>query len=196
MSLKDQLVAKGFASKKRARAVDRQLKQERKKRQSSKKRKSQLRAEADEATRQRAEIQQAARQASRRDAERAREAAELPHRVRQLVMAHRLGARGPHPFFVKRRDGCRVARLQVSEAMARDLRAGRAAVVELDAPDGSDLLHVVGPKAVGRLLELAPDVLVHWVTDTSHFDDPSEVLLQRAWEASLVPHRYRGCVEA
>lgn len=193
MSLRDQLVAKGLATKKQARRASQEARQARKKAKAQAARKGQREAEEAAAAQAELDAREAARQRARAAAEAHREAHERRHRVRQIVARHRLGGRGPVPFHHRVGDTARVAVMHLPVGIVRDLRAGRAAVVA--APDahreGAWEHHVVPRPVAERLAEIAPEILVHWVRDTEGLDDPAEGLLDRAWEPSLRPHRVR-----
>lgn len=190
-SLRDQLVAKGLASKKRAKRVSRELRDERKAQQGSRRKKK---VEAREAKAREAE-ERAAQQAERREAREAsrgeREAREHVLRVRQIVVGNRLGARGPVPFHHRRGEGTLVGTLQVPVATARDLRVGRAAIAGFADDHGRWSYHVVSERAAAKLAELAPEVLLHHVGDLDHLADPSQALSPRDWPAELGPRRVR-----
>lgn len=189
MSLRDQLLAKGLVSEKRAKQIDRELKSERKSEQGQRDRLAAAAAEAAAKAKADAEAAIEARLAARREAEAARAAHELRYRVRQIVTANRLAARGPVPFHHRTIDGPRIGRLQVSEDVARELRAGRLAIAGYHLDNGTVEHVVVAKRAADKLAEIAPAALVFHVTDSSHFSDPSEAFLRRDWEPSLRPHR-------
>lgn len=196
VSLRDQLVSKGLASKKQARHAERELKKARKQSQSKKVRKG----EQDLARREEAEREaQARREQSERDrraAEEARLAHEHGYRTRQIIEAHRMGGRGPVRFYVRAGQTRRLLRMSLPEAMVRDLRMGRAAVAGYFDERGSPVLRVVGPRAVAKLTEVAPEALWHLVRDGGALDDPSEgVWSCRDWDPSLRPHRWKASAD-
>ncbi len=190
MSLRDQLVAKGLASKKQARDTNRALKKDRKSRQGSKDRKAARRAEAEAAAAE-AQAQAEAARVAARDADRAaREAHEHVYRVRQIIEAHRLGGRGPIPFHHRIAGRTVLGRLSLREAIVRDIRLGRAAVAGYTDDAGEPVVRIVGRKAILRLREIAPEALWH-VVDEPRLDDRSEDPLRKDWEPSVRPHRVR-----
>jgi uncharacterized protein YaiL (DUF2058 family) len=189
VSLRDQLIAKGLVSKKRADEVNRELKAERKAKQAARARKHDEEAAARAAE----EAERAAREQARRAAKEAtaaeRDVVERANQVRQIVLGNRLGGRGRVPFAHRQLGTDRIAVLHLPESLVRDLRAGRAAVAAARHVDGSVTHHIVNERAARRLAELAPEMLVTYTPGKRGLDDPSEGLLQRAWEASLGPHR-------
>ncbi len=188
MSMRDLFVKKGLVSEKRAKEVDRALKEVRKAAQAQKRGKHELELEA---RREREAAQAAALEARRVAAEAAaaqRAAHEHSYRIQQIVRSHRLGGRGPVPFAVRVPASTRVITLWLPEGLARDLRAGRAAVVAM-VEQGAWACFPVSGSAAEKLESLAPGALVHWVKDTSHFADPAQGLMQRSWESTLGPHR-------
>lgn len=188
MSLRDQLVAKGIVSKKDARRVNQELREQRKQDQGARDRKKHLeRARADAEKAEREEALQR-RLIERKAREGVREAHELVHRVRQIVLANRLGVRGPIRFFHKRRDTARLGFLQVNEAIGRKLRAGEVSIAELDEGDAASW-HVIPRRAAEKLAELEPDRLVFHVTDTAGISAASEAFWPKDWESDIGPHR-------
>lgn len=193
--MRDLFVQKGLVSEKRARQVDRELKEDR--RQAQGERRGRREVEAEERARAEAEAQASAaarRSAAEADAA-ARSAHEHVHRVRQIVLRNRVGARGPVPFFVREPGGVRVVGLSLPEAVARDLRAGRLAVAALVEEDGGVGVHVVAERAARKLAEVAPEALWLFVTTFEHLSDPAEGILRRDWTSALGPHRVRDAGE-
>lgn len=181
MSLRDQLIAKGLASKKLARKADLALKRQRKAEQGSRARDTELRRK------QEAEAEQAAekRAQARRQRNLEQRAIEEKHRGQQIVVGNRIGAGGPIPFHFRQVDRRRLGRIEVNKRAAFDLRCGRAGIAWLDKDD----YVVVTGKGARRLLEVAPERLVFFVEDTTGISEPSEQFLYREWETSLGPHR-------
>jgi uncharacterized protein YaiL (DUF2058 family) len=190
-SLRDLLVAKGLASEKRAKEVAREVRDERKQQQAERKKKSVEEREADEQARlereRQLEVQRVAREAARVE----REAREHVLRVRQIVQANRQAGRGPVPFYHRRGDGPVLGQMSLPVATARDLRVGRAAIVGITDDLGRWTYHVVSAKAVEKLRELAPEVLLHDVRDLEHLSDPAQALSPRDWPGELGPRRVR-----
>lgn len=191
MSLRDQLLAKGLVSKKRAQQVDRELKHARKAEQSQRKRKHVAETEEAraEAARKAAEVE--AREAARQQAAAVRAAHEHRYRVRQIVGHHRMGVRGTAAFHHRVGDTQRIACMRVSDAVVLELRGGRLAIAALQRDDGTWEHHLVSRQGALKLAEVAPESLVHWVTDLSHLNDPSQAPYQRTWETTGHPHRVR-----
>lgn len=191
MSLRDQLLAKGIASKKQAQRVERELKEARRRAQGNRKRAKAEAREAEAAAKAKEEARLAELRAEREAVARAREEHEAFWRVRQLVDANRVGSRGASRFWFRVPGGTRVAHLQVSEAVARDLRVGRAAICGRPERSGEPEWFVVPPRVAEALIELAPQLVAHFVRDAAHLADPAEALLRADWEPSLRPHRVR-----
>jgi uncharacterized protein YaiL (DUF2058 family) len=194
VSLRDQLLAKGLVSKKRARALDRESKKERRRKQGSKKKRRQLEAEAEAEAASAAEAHES-RMRQRREAAQAHEAHEHRFRVRDIVRNNRLAVRGPIPFHFRIPGTDRVGTMFVSLTAARELRVGRAAIAGFQELDDAWTWMVVAARAAQKLETVEPGALGHWVTDNSHLTDPSEGLLQRTWESQLGPHRVRDEAE-
>lgn len=187
--MRDLFVQKGLVSEKRARQVDRELKEERRHAQGDRRAKREV--ETEERARAEAELEAAvaARKAAAEADAAARGAHEHVHRVRQIVLRNRVGARGPVPFFVREPGGTRVVGLSLPEAVARDLRAGRLGVAALRGDDGVAMLHVVAERAARKLAEVEPGALWLFVTALDHLADPAEGLLRKDWTSGLGPHR-------
>jgi uncharacterized protein YaiL (DUF2058 family) len=191
VSLRDQLVAKGFASKKDARRVEQQLKHERKLREGHQRSAAEVRAE-EEAARQAAREEVLRRKAdARRAREAAREAAERADRVRQIARGNAVRSRGNVVFHHRAADGTHIARMQVSERVAWKLRCGEAAIVAVADARGGVEYRVVSADAAQRIEEIAPGSTVHRVRDTAGLAAPEERLLVPEWPMSLVPHKKR-----
>lgn len=186
MSLRDQLLKKGLASKKDARRVDRDLKNQRKREQGSKKRKAALAREEKARLAAEKEAQAAERLAARKEREAARDRYEHALQVRNLLLGHRLKNRGGHPFHFKAKDGRTVLRMFVHPRVAEELTLGTLAIAWLDHGNRDEYL-LIGRKGAEKLTEIgAENVLVHW-----HRGEPdaSERPLHRDWDPSLRPHR-------
>ena len=193
MSLRDQLLAKGLVSKKRAKHIDRELKKDRKKKQSRRKKKKQAEREQQAAEEARLEAEKERRSAARRAAAEARELQETITRIRSLILGNRIRSRGRVPYWHRaRRDGTELRRLEVHERVAWKLRAGELAIAALPRGLGEEPdYHVINAGAARELLEVAPDTIVTFVTDTAGISAPDERFLEPEWEISLRPHRVR-----
>jgi uncharacterized protein YaiL (DUF2058 family) len=191
VSLRDALLAKGLVSEKRARELGREAKEQRRQEQAQRKGKKETEAEAAKAAREAKERQVAEREAARAARAAVHDEHEHRHRVRQIVLAHRLGARGRVPFHHRIGDTGRIGCLYVPEAVARDLRAGRLAIAAFQRDDGTWEHHVIQERAAEKLATIEPSALVHFVRDRDHLTDPAENVLVRDWESSLGPHRVR-----
>lgn len=189
MSLRDQLLAKGLASKKDVRKANQQAKKKRKKDQGEKRRQSAVQAERQAAKQAAREAKQAARLEERQKLEASRDAYERALRIRNLVFGNRVTSRGDHPFFFKGPDGRTVHRMKVQRSTAQQLASGALAVVAFDLGNRVDFV-LVGRNVAEKLQELdAGGLILHWASGEP---DTGEGLLDRDWEPSLVPHRVRS----
>jgi uncharacterized protein YaiL (DUF2058 family) len=189
VSLRDALVAKGLVSKKDARRVNQEAQADRRAAQGARRAKSEVESEAAVALREAEEAAVRERAAARRARELAREADERAIQVRQLIRANQIRSRGKYRFYHRAVDGRRIARLEVSDHVAWALRCGECAVVAIfDGPEAT--YGVVNARAATRLLELAPERVVHFVVDTKGLSDPAEALITPEWEISLRPRRW------
>lgn len=194
MSLRDQLIAKGLVSKKRAQRLDREAKRDRKARQASKKKRKNAEAEKAAAAKREAEAREKARRDARDQAASQREAHELRFRIRDLVRSRRMAGRGPVPFHFRMPQTTRIGCLMLSDTLARDLRSGRSAIAGYLGHEGPEWMVV--PRATAeKLMELGPEWVAHLVPDKSHLDDPSQSVMHRTWESALGPHRVRDQAE-
>lgn len=189
MSLRDQLVAKGLATKKQARRARQQARKAKRKKGNRKQREAEAAAKA----RAEAEAERAARRAQA-EADRAahaaeREAHERRHRVRQIVQTRRMGGRGPIPFFVAQPGTGRIHRLMLREDTARDLRSGRAAIAAWRAEDDTEVPAVVPAETAERLQGIDAGSVWHHVHGTDHLGRPEEALARPPETVSLRPHR-------
>jgi len=190
MSLRDQLLKAGVASKKDVARVERQKKHERRKKQGNRKRKTQ--AERDALAAQEAARQAAlqAKQARRAQREAARAEQERVLRVRNLILGNAVRTRGPQPFWVKRPNG-RIVRLQVAPRVAMTLRSGELAVAGLD---GEPV--IVAKRAADVLSDIEPGAVWFYVREPSGPAGPDEQFLMPEWDISLAPHRVKAAAEA
>jgi uncharacterized protein YaiL (DUF2058 family) len=191
VSLRDQLLAKGLASKKDAQRVGRELKDVRRKDEGARKSLGELEAEeraarAAEAERARAELAE-----RRRRAEAERMAEELPRRARDLVAGNRVRPGRGQTFFHRGPDGKHVGRVEVSSGTAYRLRCGELALAWLDRGTFSEVV-VIPRAAADQLLELAPELVLFLVTDTAGISDRAEAFAERTWEPDLRARRVRS----
>ncbi len=193
MSLRDQLVAKGFAKKGDKARVERELKQTRKKKRGQRQKKSKLEREQEQAAE--AELQRAIerRNQVRKLNAAQREAIERRHRIRRMVLDSEVRSRGSLRFHFKKLDGKRIDFISVHPKVGRQLRSGWAGIAAAPGIDehSPETYHVVPVKTARRLLELASDHLVFFVQDTAGIDAPDEDFLDPEWEISLAPRRLR-----
>ena len=171
-SLRDQLLKKGLVSKKRARSVGRELKQERKQQQGKRKRKKHLQAQ-ERAEREAAAAAVRAERADdrrRRDVERAR--TEKALRVLHLLHSNRMEINGKVRFHHPSVDGRHLLRMSVSERGAFGLRNGTLGIGAVVRGTGHDYI-VLPREAVEQLKTLAPHTVVFHVTDTAGLSDPA-----------------------
>ncbi len=186
MSLRDQLLAKGLASKKDVQRVERQLKHERREAQGSRRSQSEVEAERQAAARAEAEAKAEALRQQRRQAEAHRLAVERELRARDLVAANQVRRGAGQPWWYRRADGT-IGRTEVSSGVAHQLRCGELALAELARASGTEVV-ALRREAALRLLDVAPERLLVFVRDTAGISDPSERFLERS-EPSLRPRR-------
>jgi uncharacterized protein YaiL (DUF2058 family) len=188
-SLRDQLVAKGLASKKAARAITQDLRRERKLAQGSRKTAAEVEAEQRASREAEKAAHQEARRRARELAEAARAAEELRYRIAQVIRANSIRSRGNIRFHHRTRDGRYLASMDLGEPIARKLRSGEAAIVALADREGEVRYSVVSAKAAWKLDEFAPEVVVFLVRDARGISDPSEGFWVPEWDVGLRPHR-------
>ena len=189
MSLRDQLVAKGLASKKDRRRVDRELKQKRKKKQGSRKRARQVEREREAQRKAELDERMARRGAVRRAAAAARGVHERRNRVFQIIRTNEIRSRGPIRFHHRTLDGRWLRCLQISERVAVKLRAGEAAIVAFDHGKRVEY-SVISGRAAQELAEIESSWVVFHVQAPGPIE-PSEGFWQPEWDISLAPHRAR-----
>lgn len=181
MSLRDQLLAKGLVSKKDARRVDRELKDQRKADQGARDRKSRVAAQE----KAQADAEKAARTeerlAARKHAETERERHERAVQIRNLITGNRVKNTGPHAFFVRGRDGRSVVRLGVHRKVAEALRDGQLGVVVLDHGTRDEVVIVRGT-AAARLRGLAPELVLAYAEGPVELGDG---VYDRDWEPTI-----------
>lgn len=192
MSLRDQLVAKGLASKKDARRVERELKDQRRAEQGSRQAKSATEAEQRARAKAEAEARHAEKLAERRAIEARREAAERALRVKNLLDGNRLRPGSGQPFWHRSLDGRHLLRMDVSSGTAWQLRSGEAAIAGIER-HGNHVEYVVVPRKTALVLrEFAPEHLVFHNDDTEGLSAPDLDFLRRQWEPSLAARRARA----
>jgi len=195
MSLRDQLMAKGLVSKKRAQKIKRELKQERKSKQSSRRKKKVVDREAEAAQAKARAERQEQRLRDRKAREVEKEAHDHVHRVRQIVRSNRLGGRGRQVYFHRVGDTPRIQALHLPDALARDLRGGRVAIAGFQTDGGEWEHHIVPAKVAERLQDIEPSAIIAWTKGKGDLSDPAEVFLHRTWESGLGPRRLRDPLE-
>ncbi|MFK7930903.1 MAG: DUF2058 family protein [Myxococcota bacterium] len=189
MSLRDQLLAKGLVSKKRAKSLDRQSKQERKKSQANRKKKKVLDAERN-ATLSAAEADRVERvRKARLAAKQAQTVLDAQARIRSVILGNRIPGRGRVPYFHRGLDGRTVYKMSLPEPIAGWLRSGRAAVVALQHRGQEPEYVVVNASAARELLQTAPHLVLTFVQETSGISEAEEAFLVVDWEPSLSAHR-------
>lgn len=196
MSLRDQLLAKGLVSKKRAKVLDREAKRDRKSKQAHRKKKAQVDAERRAAQAEADRAQQQRVLAARTAARKAQEIVDQQVKIRSLILGNRIPGKGPVPYYHRTEDGRTLHRLSLPPAVAGWLRAGRAAVVVLQHPGQDPEYMVINGGAASELSELAPHLVLAHVTDATGISAPDEAFLIRDWEPSLGPHRVPGSATA
>lgn len=188
MSLRDQLLQKGLASKKDVRRVEQDLERERRALEGNQRRKSLIEAEQAEKVAREAAAATAARRAARTAYEAAREQSERALQIRNLVASNAVRIGGPVRFFHRLPGSGRIGAVQIGLPLANQLRSGELAIAAL--PDASGFeVRVVRRAAAERLAELAPHLVVFWNRDPTGILAPDQQLLERTWESALGPHR-------
>lgn len=188
MSLRDQLIAKGLVSSKRAKQLDREQREERRKQKGSRPSQRELEALAAERERAEREAREAERRRARAEYAEQRARMERALQVRNTILGNRLHGAGPIPFHHRDLDGRRIRRLHVSERTAHALRAGEVAIVAHH--DGREVEYVLVPRRAAEKLDaLAPHLVVFWVRDLTGIGDPDHAFAERAWEPSLRSRR-------
>lgn len=173
MSLQDQLIAKGLATKKQGQRADRELKRRRKKKQGSRQRQSQARADK-QAAREAHEAEVMERRRAVRVAERAaRELHARRHELFQLIRANEVRSRGNIRFHFPTLDGVHLRWFAMSPRVATKLRAGEAAIAAFD--HGARVEYtVVSRGAAARIDALDPRALVFWVRTDAPVDESED----------------------
>ena len=198
MSLRDQLLAKGVVSKKRARQLDREAKKDRKADQGSRDKQRALEREARARAQAAAEAERARRLAERKEREALREAAERDLQIRNLIAGNRLRPGRGQRFWHRSADGTRLVETQVSSGMAFQLRCGEVALAVLHHGTFTEIVPIPA-RAADKLFALAPDRIVFWVRDPTGLSDPAlgfhqpdpdpSLRARRATEADLARFR-------
>lgn len=188
MSLRDQLVAKGLATRKQARRADQEQRARRKQEQSKRRKKRELEAEERAKAASEREARLKARKQQRAEYEEQRAQMERALQIRNTILGNQLHSRGPVPFHHRSVDGRTLHRMHVSSGLAHALRAGDAAIVAHAA--GRELEYVaVGRRAAEKLDQLAPDLVVFWNRNPQGLGAPDLGFLERTWEPSLRARR-------
>ena len=188
MSLRDQLLAKGLVSKKRARSADRDKKRERKREKGSREKKR-VREAAAAAAQEDARDQRREAQRNHRERSEERARTERALQVRQILAHHRVEARGRVAYHHTCEKRNLVGRLWVNEATAFRLRNGELAIVLDRGKDG----YAVVPAAIAERLRGIAEGLVVWhVRDTTGLAAPDLAICRHDGEVSLHARRYEG----
>jgi uncharacterized protein YaiL (DUF2058 family) len=188
VSLRDQLLQKGLATKKDVRRVEQELDRDRRAREANKRSKAE-----EDASRSAAEAREAAARAEAKRAARtayaeARERTERALQVRNLVSSNAVRAGGPIPFFHRVPGSAALGSIHVGVPLAGQLRRGDVAIAALPAAGGHEY-RVIRRAAAERLADIAPQLLVFWNRDPSGTLAPDQQPLARNWESALGPHR-------
>ena len=188
MSLRDQLLAKGLVSKKKARSVDRDLKKTRKKKQGQRRRRSEVEAEQRARVEAAEEAERETRMADRRRREVEQARTQRALQVLQIVHGNRLKVAGKVRFYHRSADGRLLVRMTVSERAAFQLRNGDLGICALAAAAAPT--YVVLPRsAIERLKELAPHLVVFHVTDVSGLSAPELAFVSTTADGDLRARR-------
>jgi len=189
MSLRDQLLAKGLVSKKRARSADRDKKRDRKREKGARDKKRVREAAEREAQEVAAAKRRDEQQAQRARYAQERERMERALQVRQILSHHRMKTRGRIAYHhISAKVGV-VCRLWVDEATAFRLRNGTLAIVLDRERDG---YAVVSAEIAERLNAIAEGLVVWHVQDTSGLAAPELALHPYDGEVCLQAHRWVG----
>ena len=187
-SLRDQLLAKGLVSKKKARSVGRELKEDRKRKQGKRRRKKVVEAEERARLDAAREAEREAAVADRKRREAAKARTERALRVLQLLHGNRMKVNGKVRFHHPSADGRHLLRMSVSERAAFQLRNGDLGIAAVAGAGGPS--YVVLPRAaVERLKELAPRVVVFHVVDVAGLSDPALAFVPSAAVGDLGARR-------
>ncbi len=177
MSLREQLVRAGLASRKDLRKINQKLKKDRKKQQATRVSRKVL----EERERKARLLEQQERQRQRLEARRlfqAREEARTRDpRCNQILRYHAVShGHGPQRFWHRTLDGRFLHRLDLPESLAMDLRDGRAAVAVIKEL-GNEEYVVVSADVASRVISIIPERVVFFNEAPPDPGDPSEHLL-------------------
>lgn len=188
MSLRDQLLKKGLASKKDARRVDREQKKKRRTEKGNQRRKKVVAREEQAAREAEEKAAAEARRVERQAREAARDRYEHALRIRNLILGHRVRNRGEHRFHFRAEDGQTIRSIAVQSGIAAAIARGELAIAWLD--HGIRVEYVLVSADGARKLRDADaeESLLHWTPGDP--PGPDEQPLTRTWETSLRPHRH------
>jgi uncharacterized protein YaiL (DUF2058 family) len=189
VSLRDQLLAKGLVSNKRAKQLDRESKQKRKNDQGHRQKARAVEAAAAAAAQAEQDALRQTRDEARRVATLTRKAQELQGRARQLALGNQIRSRGPVRYHFRDLDGRTVRFVELHPRVAWKLRAGEAAIVAVRWSDREPDYTVVNAGAARELQDLDPSLICSFVTDTHGISAPDEAFVEPDWPVSLAPHR-------
>lgn len=188
MSLRDQLLSKGLATKKQARKNNRDARRDRKQRQGRRDKSSVERAEQAAQAKHSKEEAKEQKASQRRAREEETSAKEQGERVRQMIEANKITAPGRTSFYHRRLNSGSIRRMELSPKICWMLRCGEAGVAGYKVGD-REVYQVVPKKAALRIRTLSEATLVFLVEDTNGISEPDEAFLVKKWDASLQPHR-------
>lgn len=191
MSLRDQLLAKGLVSKKRARQLDREQKRERRTDQGSREKQAKLEREERERAEAEAAAEKARRIRERKEREAVKEAAERALRVRNLLAGNRLRPGKGQRFWHRSADGTRIEEIEVSSGLAFQLRCGEVALASFSHGTWHEVIPIPA-RAAEKLEALAPELILFWVKDAAGLSDPALRFHSRDWAPDLRAHRVPG----
>jgi uncharacterized protein YaiL (DUF2058 family) len=178
VSLRDQLLKAGLATRKQVQAAERELKQGRRQRQSqrlSRQEEEEQRHAAAAAAQQAALEDRRQQRAERREVE---EAAARRLRANQIVQHHSLRfAAGVQPFWHRTPSGPLLHRLDLPRKLAVELRAGRLAVAWAEV-GGEPEYHVILRAVAERLRTVLPERVLFLNEKPPDLEDPAEQLLE------------------
>ncbi|MBN1336132.1 MAG: DUF2058 family protein [Deltaproteobacteria bacterium] len=177
-SLRDQLLRAGIATARDRKRVERELKEERRRKQGSREARAVIEAREDQERRRREEEARQHRIAERAARRAAEEDAARELQVTHLLRHHALSfGSGPQRFWHRTLEGTHCHRLDLPEWIALDLRAGRLGIGAL--PVYEDVDYVVIPREVAiRIRAIRPRRIVFWNDAPPPDDDPAQRLLE------------------
>ncbi len=186
MSLRDQLLAKGLVSKRKARKANQDQRRARRDRQGNREKKKVV-AARERASKQAVEdARQAAASQAGAASRLAQQAAERALQIRNTILGTRIRPGRGATFHHRALDGPGIVRLSLGQSLARKLQRGEAAIAAMRSVNGVSY-EPISHRGAERLAELAPGLLVHWAQGEATEADLA--FSPRDWEPSLQARR-------